>query len=104
MLVCPTNFDLQVVISAEGARIVQDTQQPCEQSDKQVDASELLPQNRATGASEAFRRGGLGLDVHPLGRSQELQAHRLLFAHLAPCPGLLPPIGPRFVSRTRGLQ
>ena len=38
MLVCPTNFDLQVVISAEGARIVQDTQQPCEQSDKKADA------------------------------------------------------------------
>ena len=38
MLVCPTNFVLQVVMSAEEAHIVQDTQQPCEQSDKQVDA------------------------------------------------------------------
>ena len=38
MLVCPTNFVVQVAISAKEARIVQDTQQPCEQSDKQADA------------------------------------------------------------------
>ena len=74
MLVCPTNFVAQVVISAKEAQIVQDRQQRCEQSDKKADA---------------FRRGGLGLDVHLLGRSKELEAHRLLLAHLAPCPGLL---------------